>query len=50
MKRSRTRGSTGEAPSSSTATVQVPLPLVTVLADAKTAFFGLCLSAGQQVF
>ncbi|MBX3026885.1 IS256 family transposase [bacterium] len=30
--------------------VQVPLPLVTVLADAKTAFFGLCLTAGQQVF
>jgi putative transposase len=50
MKRRRTRGSTGEAPSSSTATVQVPLPLVTVLAEAKTAFFGLCLSAGQQVF
>jgi hypothetical protein len=30
--------------------VQVPLPLVAVLADAKTAFFGLCLTAGQQVF
>ena len=32
------------------ATVQVPLPLLAVLADAKTAFFGLCLTAGQQVF
>jgi transposase-like protein len=30
--------------------VQVPLPLLDVLADAKTAFFGLCLTAGQQVF
>jgi transposase-like protein len=30
--------------------VQVPLPLLAVLADAKTAFFGLCLTAGQQVF
>ena len=29
-------------------TVQVPLPLLTVLAEATTAFFGLCLSAGQQ--
>jgi transposase-like protein len=28
----------------------VPLPLLAVLADAKTAFFGLCLTAGQQVF
>jgi transposase-like protein len=32
------------------ATVQIPLPLLAVLADAKTAFFGLCLTAGQQVF
>jgi transposase-like protein len=30
--------------------VQVPLPLVDVLADMKTSFFGLCLTAGQQVF
>jgi len=30
--------------------VQVPLPLLAVLADVKTAFFGLCLTAGQQVF
>ncbi|HEY6242063.1 MAG TPA: IS256 family transposase [Burkholderiales bacterium] len=30
--------------------MQVPLPLLAVLADAKTAFFGLCLTAGQQVF
>jgi hypothetical protein len=50
MKRTRTQGSGKEAPSSSMATVQVPLPLVSVLADAKTAFFGLCLTAGQQVF
>ena len=32
------------------ANVQVPLLLLTVQADAKTAFFGLCLTAGQQVF
>jgi transposase-like protein len=31
------------------ATVQVPLPLLDVLADTRTAFFGLCLDAGQQV-
>ena len=30
--------------------MQVPLPLLDVLADAQTAFFGLCLTAGQQVF
>ncbi|MFN8542878.1 MAG: hypothetical protein U0807_01495 [Candidatus Binatia bacterium] len=30
--------------------VQVPLPLIDVLADMKTSFFGLCLTAGQQVF
>jgi transposase-like protein len=30
--------------------VQVPLPLVDVLADMKTSFFGLCLTAGRQVF
>jgi putative transposase len=54
MKRSRTGARAGKARRASsavaTATVQVPLPLLTVLADAKTAFFGLCLSAGQQVF
>ena len=51
MKTSRTGSSAGEAPSlSAVATVQVPLPLLDVLADAKTAFFGLCLTAGQQVF
>ena len=48
MKRSRTGSSAGKAPA--VATVQVPLPLLDVLADAKTAFFGLCLTAGQQVF
>jgi len=31
------------------ATVQVPLPLLDVLHDTRTAFFGLCLDAGQQV-
>ncbi len=51
MKRSRTGSSAGKAPAvSPSATVQVPLPLLAVLADAKTAFFGLCLTAGQQVF
>ena len=30
--------------------MQLPLPLLDVLADMKTSFFGLCLSAGQQVF
>ena len=51
MRRSRTGGSAGKAPASAShAMVQVPLPLVAVLADAKTAFFGLCLTAGQQVF
>jgi transposase-like protein len=29
--------------------VQVPLPLLDVLTDTRTAFFGLCLDAGQQV-
>ena len=51
MKRSRTLTSKRKAPMRSRmATVQVPLPLLAVLADAKTAFFGLCLTAGQQVF
>ena len=50
MKRSRTGSSAGKAPAvSSVATLQVPLTLLAVLADAKTAFFGLCLTAGQQV-
>jgi len=31
------------------ATVQVPLPLLEVLQDTRTAFFGLCLDAGQPV-
>jgi putative transposase len=51
MKRSRTGSPAGKAPATSpVTTVQVPLPLLDVLADAKTAFFGLCLTAGQQVF
>jgi len=29
--------------------VQLPLPLLDMLADTRTAFFGLCLDAGQQV-
>ncbi|MGH8699011.1 MAG: IS256 family transposase, partial [Burkholderiales bacterium] len=29
--------------------MQVPLPLLDVLADTRTAFFGLCLHAGEQV-
>src|ERR1700675_645550 len=51
MKRKRTRSYTGKAPAvAPVTTVQVALPLLAVLADAKTAFFGLCLTAGQQVF
>ena len=51
MKRSRTGSPAGKAPvGPRVTTVQVPLPLLEVLADAKTAFFGLCLTAGQQVF
>jgi len=51
MKKSRTGSTAGKAPASTpVATVQVPLPLLDVLAEAKTAFFGLCLVAGQQVF
>jgi len=51
MTRSRTGASAGKAPAGAPiATVQVPLPLLDVLAEAKTAFFGLCLTAGQQVF
>jgi putative transposase len=50
MKKSRTGSSAGEVLASPpVATVQVPLPLLDVLADARTAFFGLCLDAGQQV-
>ncbi len=50
MKKTRTRPVAGEAPASpSLATVQLPLPLLDVLADTRTAFFGLCIEAGQQV-
>ena len=50
MKKSRTGSFAGEAVASPpVATVQVPLPLLDVLADLRTAFFGLCLDAGQQV-
>ena len=51
MKRSRTGSSVEKAPVVPAAVrVQVPLPLVDVLADMRTSFFGLCLTAGQQVF
>jgi transposase-like protein len=50
MKKSRTRLIPGEALASpSVATVQLPLPLLDILADTRTAFFGLCVEAGQQV-
>jgi transposase-like protein len=50
MKKSRTGSPAGEALASPPlATVQLPLPLLDVLADTRTAFFGLCLDAGQQV-
>jgi len=50
MRKSRTGSAAGEALASApVATVQVPLPLLDVLADTRTAFFGLCLEAGQQV-
>ena len=50
MKKSRTGSLAREAIASPpVATVQLPLPLLDVLADTRTAFFGLCLEAGQQV-
>jgi putative transposase len=50
MKKSRTGSPAGEALASpSVATVQLPLPLLDVLTDTRTAFFDLCLDAGQQV-
>ena len=50
MKRSRTGSVPGEEVASPpVATVQLPLPLLDVLQDTRTAFFGLCLDAGQQV-
>jgi putative transposase len=50
MKKTRTRPVAGEALASpSLATAQLPLPLLAVLADTRTAFFGLCVEAGQQV-
>jgi putative transposase len=50
MKKSRTGSLVREAVTSPpVATVQLPLPLLDVLADTRTAFFGLCLEAGQQV-
>src|SRR5213593_3803108 len=50
MRKSRTGSPAGEALASPpVVTVQLPLPLLDVLADTRTAFFGLCLDAGQQV-
>jgi putative transposase len=50
MKRSRTGSSAGAVLASApVATVQLPLPLLDLLADTRTPFFGLCLDAGQQV-
>jgi putative transposase len=50
MKKSRTGSLVREAVTSPpVATVQLPLPLLDVLADTRTAFFGLCLEAGQEV-
>ena len=50
MKKSRTGSPAGEALASPpVVTVQLPLPVLDVLADTRTAFFGLCLDAGQQV-
>src|SRR6266404_786528 len=50
MKKSRTGSSGGEARAcAALATVQLSLPLLEILADTRTAFFGLCLEAGQQV-
>jgi putative transposase len=51
MKRTRTGSSVEKAPAvPPVVSVQMPLPLLDVLADMKTSFFGLCLTAGQQVF
>jgi len=48
MKKSRTGPPAGKMLASPpVATVQVPLRLLDVLADTRTAFFGLCLDAGQ---
>ena len=46
MQKTRTGSAREEAvaPSART-TVQLPLPLLDVLADTRTAFFGLCLDA-----
>ena len=50
MKKTRTGSPAGEALASPpVATVQVPLPLLDVLTDTRTAFFGLCLETGEQV-
>jgi hypothetical protein len=50
MQKSRTGSFAGEVLASPpVATVQLPLPLLDVPTDTRTAFLGLCLAAGQQV-
>ena len=50
MKKRRTRSIAGEAlVSPPRVSGQLPLRLLDVLTDTRTAFFGLCLEAGQQV-
>jgi putative transposase len=50
MKKSRTRSIPGEASATPPlVSVQLPLPLLDLLADTRTAFFGLCVEAGQHV-
>src|SRR5262249_9218097 len=50
MKETRTGSIAGEGLATPPmATVHVPLPLLDVLTETRTAFFGLCLDAGQQV-
>jgi hypothetical protein len=49
MKRNRTGAVVGEESGAAPITVELPGALRTVLADAQHAFFGLCVSAGQEV-
>lgn len=49
MEKSRTGTFAGEVLASPpVVTVQLPLPLLDVLADTRTAFFGLCLDAANR--
>lgn len=50
MKKTRTRSIAGEALAfPPLVSVQLPLRMLDILTDTRTAFFGLCLEAGQQV-